>query len=143
MNEITTNTLEEKQKSKAIEFLKQLKIYKSYIKGFKEENEVFLFEQFNGYWVSEEPEVEAKMREIEQKYNIKVYAITHERLFYKEMYSFLFISKYPEDWDNLLQYEGHNQYHTAAYVWNIDWEECSEFGDVLIERASGGIKRIG
>jgi hypothetical protein len=36
----------EEQKIKAIEFLKELDIYKPYIKGFVDENKVCFFERF-------------------------------------------------------------------------------------------------
>ena len=78
MKEINPTTIKEQQKNKAIELLQQLKIYEPYIKGFEEENQVCFFEKFNGFWVFQEPEIEAKMREIENKYNCRVYAITHE-----------------------------------------------------------------
>lgn len=143
MNEITTTPTNEEKKNKAIELLKQLKIYKPFIEDFKENDYVCFFEGFAGFWVFQEPEIEAKMREIENKYDCKVYAITHEYIHGEEMYSFLIVSKYPEDWDNLLQDEGHNEYYATAYVWNKDCEDCSEFGDILIERALGGIKRLG
>ena len=74
----TTTTIEEEKKNKAIELLKQLDIYKPYIKGFKEKDQVCFYENFGGFWVYQEPEVEAKMREIEKKYNCKVYAIRSE-----------------------------------------------------------------
>lgn len=143
MDEITTTPTNEEKKNKAIEVLKQLKIYEPFIEGFKENDYVCFFEGFGGFWVYQEPEVEAKMREIENKYDCKVYAITHEYIHGEEMYSFLIISKYPEDWDNLIQDEGHNEYYATAYVWNKDCEDYSEFGDVLIESSFGGIKRIG
>ena len=73
-----TITLEKEKKNKAIELLKQLDIYEPYIEGFKEKDQVCFFERFGGFWVYQEPEIEAKMREIEKKYNCKVYAITHE-----------------------------------------------------------------
>ena len=50
-------TLEEK-KLKAIELMSKLDIYKPYIKGFKEENEVCYFEEFAGFWAFQEPELE-------------------------------------------------------------------------------------
>lgn len=44
----------------------------------KEVSKVCFYENFGGFWVYQEPEIEAKMREIENKYNCMVYAITHE-----------------------------------------------------------------
>ncbi len=70
----------EARKQKAMELLKKLDIYKPYINGFVNENRVCFYEQYAGYWVDQEPEIEQKMREIEQKHNCTVYAITHEYL---------------------------------------------------------------
>ena len=95
--------------------MKQLDIYKPYIKGFKEKDQVCFYENFGGFWVYQEPEVEAKMREIEKKYNCKVYAITHEFMEFGECYSFLIVSDYPEEWYNLLTGYG-NKHYAFAYV---------------------------
>lgn len=138
----TTTTIEEEKKNKAIELLKQLDIYKPYIKGFKEKDQVCFYENFGGFWVYQEPEVEAKMREIEKKYNCKVYAITHEFMEFGECYSFLIVSDYPEEWYHLLTSYG-NKHYAFAYVWNKDDDWCSEFGTIAVQSFGGGIRRIG
>lgn len=121
----TTITIEKQQKAKAIELLKQLDIYEPYIEGFKEKDQVCFFERFGGFWVYQEPEIEAKMREIEKKYNCKVYAITHEFTEFGECYSFLLVDNYPEEWDYLIEsYD--NKHNVFAYVWNKDDDWCSE-----------------
>lgn len=61
----------EMKKNKAIELLKQLDIYKPYIKGFEENNHVCFYERFGGYWVYQEPEIEAKMKEIDRNITVK------------------------------------------------------------------------
>ena len=131
-----------KQKAKAIEIMKQMDIYKPYIEGFKKEDNVCFFEQFGGYWVYQEPEVEAKMKKLEERYGCTVYAITHEYTQFGECYSFLLISKYEEEWDMLVTTENDNHY-AFAYVWNKDADWCSEFGTVVVKSFGGGIKRIG
>lgn len=138
----TTITIEEQKKNKAIELLKQLDIYKPYIKGFKEKDQVCFFERFGGYWVYQEPEIETKMREIEKKYNCKVYAITHEYTEFGECYSFLLVDNYPEEWDYLIENYG-NKHNVFAYVWNKDDDWCSELGTITVQSFGGGIKRIG
>ncbi len=82
------------------------------------------------------------MREIEKKYNCKVYAITHEFMEFGECYSFLIVSDYPEEWYNLLTSYG-NKHYAFAYVWNKDDDWCSEFGTIAVQSFGGGIKRIG
>ena len=51
----------EERKIKAIELLNKLDIYKPYIKGFEEKDQVCFFERFGGYWVEQEPEIYNKM----------------------------------------------------------------------------------
>ncbi len=129
------------KKEKAMELLKKLDIYKPYIEGFRDEDKVCFFEMFGGYWVYQEPEIEKKMREIEQQYNCKVYAITHEYTQIGELYDFLIVTNYPEEWSGLVESQG-NRHTVFAYVWNKDCEWCSEFGDIGIQSFGGGIRRI-
>lgn len=130
------------KKDKALELMKKLDIYKPYIDGFKNDNLVCFFERFAGFWDYQNKELEAKRKEIEQKYNCLVYAITHEYLEGDELYSFLLVSDYPEEWDYALQDAGHHEYYASAYVWNKSCDWCSEFGDVVIESAFGGLRRV-
>ena len=134
--------MEQKQKAKAIEIMKQMDIYKPYINGFEKQDKVCFFEQFGGFWVYQEPEVEAKMKELEKKYGCMVYAITHEYTQFGECYSFLIVSKYKEEWDRCVVSEK-NKHYAFAYVWNKDDDWCSEFGTVVVQSFGGGIKRIG
>ncbi len=138
----TTNPTIEEQKIKAIELLKKLDIYKPYIQGFKEKDLVCYYENFGGYWVYQVPEVEAKMREIEKKYNCKVYAITHEYMVFGECYDFLLVDNHPEEWDTLIESYG-NKHNVFAYVWNKDDDWCSELGTITVMSFGGGLKRIG
>ena len=129
------------KKEKAIEIMKEMDIYKPYIDGFRENDKVCFFEGFGGFWIDQEPEIYKKMQEIEQKYDCKVYAVTHELTMFGECYSFLIVTDYPEEWDTLVYTEGNR--HTAfAYVWNKDDDWCSEFGSVTVQSFGGGIKRV-
>ena len=129
------------KKDVALNIMKRLDIYKPYIEGFDKEDMVCFFENFGGFWVFQEPEVEAKMKELEKKHNCKVYAITHEFTQFGECYSFLIVPNYPEEWDDLIYSENRN--HTVfAYVWNKTDEWCSEFGDIIVQSFGGGIRRI-
>ena len=71
--------------------MKELNIYKPYIDGFEKDNKVCFYENFGGYWVYQEPEIEAKMKEIEEKYECTVYAITHEYTEFGECYDFFLL----------------------------------------------------
>ena len=131
-----------KQKEKAIEIMKQMDIYKPYIEGFEKEDKVCFFEMYGGFWVYQEPEVEAKMKELEKEYGCKIYAITHEYTQFGECYSFLLVSKYEEEWE-MCAVSDKNKHYAFAYVWNKTDDWCSEFGTVAVQSYGGGIKRIG
>ena len=129
------------KKEKAIEIMKKMDIYKPDIKVFKENDRVCFFENYGGYWIDQEPELYAKMKETENKYNCLVYAVTHEFTEFGELYDFLIVTDYPEEWDTLIYSQGNR--HTAfAYVWNKDDDWCSEFGNITVHSFGGGIKRI-
>ena len=131
----------ENKKQKAIELMNKLDIYKPYIKGFKDSNNVCFFEGFGGYWAWQEPELMAKIKEFEEKYNTLVYAVTHEYTDFGECYDFLYISDYEDDWEYMFSKEG-TTFYVVAYVWNKDVEWCSEFGTIGIRSFGGGIKRV-
>lgn len=136
------NTTLQERKKQAIKCLKELDIYKPYIKGFKQDNQVCYFEHFAGYWAWQEPELIQKIKEIEEKHNCTVYAITHEFTEFGECYSFLIVTDYKEEWDYSLE-KIKNEFYAFAYVWNKDDEYSSEFGTIAITNFGGGIERIG
>ena len=140
--EKTMNTTREQKKEIAINYLKKLNIYKPYIKVFKEEDNVCFFENYGGFWAYQELELIEKIKEIEEKHSCLVYAITHEYTKFGELYDFLIVTDYEEEWDNLLEKSG-NHYFAFAYVWNKDDEYCSEFGTITLSSSGGGIRRIG
>lgn len=135
------NIATKNKKQKAIEIMNKLDIYKPYIKGFEENNQICFFENFGGFWAYQEPELMAKIKEFEEKYNVLVYAVTHEFLEFGECYDFLYIPDYEEEWGEIL-YSQSNYYYVSAYVWNKDCEWCSEFGTIGIRSFGGGIKRV-
>lgn len=133
-------TIQDKKK-KAIEILQRMDIYKPYIEGFRENSNVCFYENFGGYWVYQEPEIEAKMKEIERKYNCLVYAITHEFTEFGELYDFLIVTDHKSEWKDIV-YSNFNRHTAFAYVWNKSDEAFSEFGSITVRSLGGGIKRI-
>ena len=136
------NITREDKKVKAIELMKKLDIYRPYIKGLQKEDNVCYFENYGGYWAWQEPDLMKKVIELEEEHNCLVYAITHEYTSIGEMYSFLIVTDYEEEWDTLLEKYG-NQCYGFAYVWNVDDDMCSEFGTIALSSFGGGIRRIG
>lgn len=129
------------RKNKAIELMRKLDIYKPYIKGFDENDHVCFFERFGGFWAYQEPELEAKIKEIEERFNCTVYAITHEYMEFGECYSFLLVTDYKNEWSSLVESENGTHY-AFSYVWNKDVEYFSEFGTIGLRSFGGGIARV-
>ena len=136
MNKVT-------QKEIAVKCLEQLDIYKPYIRRFEVADIPCFFENFGGFYVDQEPELFAKIKEVEQKYDCLVYAITHEYLEFGECWSLLCVSKETEDWTECLDQFRNNCFYAFAYVWNKTDDWLSEFGDVVVQSFGGGIRRIG
>ena len=134
-------TTKEQKKSKAIELMTKLDIYKPYVRGFRENDQVCFFESFGGFWADQDPAVYAKMKELERKHNCLVYAITHEYTEFGECYSFLLVTDYKSEWKDLV-FTANNVHYAFAYVWNKDDDWCSEFGTVGVKSFGGGIKRV-
>lgn len=132
----------QQRKEQAVKYLTQLDIYKPYIDGFKQEDNVCVFERYAGFWVYQYPELQTKMKKLEKEYKCTVYAITHEFTQFGECYSFLIVSNYKHEWKTLLRSEK-NKHSAFAYVWNKTDDWCSEFGDVIVQSGFGGITRIG
>ena len=135
------NTTIEERKNVALNYMKKLDIYKPYIDGFKKDNNVCYFEQFGGFWAWQDEELLNKMKQIEKEHNATCYAITHEYTEFGELYDFLLVTDYKEEWDSLLE-RVNNTFYAFAYVWNKDDDYSSEFGTVVLQSLGGGIRRI-
>ena len=133
----------EEIKKKAVELLKALEIYKPYILDFFNRDKVCVFERYGGYYVDQKEfkEVEAKRKEIEAKYEITVYAITHEITDFGELYDFLYVPAEKEEWDYLLE-QAEGLSYVQVYSWNKTDDFCSEFGSVGVRSFGGGIMRV-
>ena len=93
----------EEKKIEAIKALEKLGIYEPYIEEFKRDNTICYFEGYAGFWAYQDEELMKKVKEIENKYNCMVYAITHEITNFGEIYDFLIITDYKEEWSDLVE----------------------------------------
>ena len=136
------NTTLEERKEKAIQYMKELDIFDEYIKGFEKNNDTCFYENYGGFWTFQDKELFAKQKELEEKYNCTVFAITHEYTEFGECYSFLLVSDYKEEWEYTLEKVDYNKFYALAYVWNKSADYCSEFGTIGIKTFGGGIRRF-
>ena len=130
----------ETKKAEAIKRMKALDLYKSYITLFEKDNQIFMSEMTGGvYEFNDNEELVAKVKEFETEYDALVYHVIRTMTKFGELYNFLYVSKYEEEWemDNADISTG----YAMAYVWNKTDEWCSEFGSIGVQGKFGGIVR--
>ena len=136
----------EQQKTRALELMQKMGIYKPYIDAFENDEIITTFEGYGGFWTTEENGAEKdlliKIKEIENKYNCIVYAITHEIVEFGELYDLLIVQKENNEWEYSFYDNGDKQFTVFAYVYNKSMPEFSEFGDIMVHNFGGGIRRI-
>lgn len=136
----------EQQKTRALELMQKMGIYKPYIDAFEKDGMITTFEGYGGFWTTEDNGADKdllnKIKEIENKHNCVVYAITHEVVEFGELYDLLIVQKEKNEWDYSFYDNGNTQYTVFAYVYNKSIPEFSEFGDIIVHSFGGGIRRI-
>ena len=135
------NISKELKKVEAIKRMQILGLYKPYINLFKMSDEIFLSEMTGGvYEFHSDKELVSKVKEFETKYNALVYHVIHTYTEFGELYNFLYVSDYEDEWelDNTDITDG----HVVAYVWNKTDEWLSELGGIGVKGKLGGIVRV-
>lgn len=129
------------KKAEALKRMKALKLFDPCIKAFKSRNEVQLSEMTGGlYEFSDNAELTAKVKEFEEEHNALVYHVIHTYTAFGELYNFLFISDYTEEWEYDNDYLKDN--YVFSYVWNKTDDWCSEFGTIIVDQHIGGLVRV-
>lgn len=131
-------------KSVAESLMEDLRISKPYILDYTCNNQVYLYENAEARRIDPDSELYMKIKELEQQHNGKIYAVTHDYLpIVGEMYSFLYVSPYQEDWNHMFRPMGKRRFMVYAYVQNVQIDICSEFGYVVLESVFGELRRVG
>ena len=134
------NVSKEIKKEEAIKRMKVLDLYAPYIKAFEKKDEIFMSEMTGGvYEFDSNKELVAKIKEFEEEHNALVYHVIHTFTVIGELYSFLYVSDYDEEWE--MDNSDIKNGYALAYVWNKDDEWCSEFGSIGVRGKFGGIVR--
>lgn len=127
-----------------VRILEEMDVCVPYIKDYVANGTIYLFKGFEGEKINPDSPLYRHLCEIEKKLDCKVYAVTFERFCWGRVYSFLLVSKYREDWNVMFRKTGDPyKYIAYAYCWNLDRENCSESGSVILESSVGGIRRVG
>jgi hypothetical protein len=136
------NVSKENKKTEAIKRMQALGLFNPCIKAFQKHDEVQLTEPTGGlYEFGDNDELNAKIKEFEKEYSALVYHVIHTYTQFGELYNFLYVSDYDEEWemDNADITDG----YVVAYVWNKSDELCSEIGGIAVRELFGGLIRVG
>ena len=144
-------TLKKLQKDEACKRLEMLNLHPTVLKEFKHADTVYYSERqksfFDGvlYWINNEDDYEQAIEEFEEDYHALVYHAQLTRLVYGTCLALLFVSQYPEEWEqerNDLKPDRDGIMHPYSYVCNLTDPNCSELGRIGIVRKNGGISRV-
>lgn len=87
------------------------------------------------------PEMKKRIKEFETETGFLVYYGILWNINIGRMLTMLYVSKHKDEWD--LEHEDLDALMPVAYVANLDHEECSEFGGVILRKVEDGLARIG
>ncbi len=132
----------EKKKEEAIKRMGMLGLFKPCIKAFDRHNELQLTEPTGGlYEFSDNEELNEKIKTFEEDYNALVYHVIHTYTQFGELYNFLFVSDYEEEWE--MDIADVKDGYAIAYVWNKSDDWLSEMGGIAVQERFGGLVRVG
>lgn len=128
------------KKKEAIKRMEVLDIYSETIRQFEEEGLVSYSEPPLGtnYWLTEEQR--KIVRDFEEEHNALVYFGIRSYTEFGTLDSFLFVSKYENEWK--LDNNDIKHGYAYAYVYNYDVPEYSEIGMIGVQPRLGGLVRI-
>lgn len=129
------------KKNEAIKRMEMLDIYSETIRQFEKEGLVSYSEPPLGtnYWLTEEQR--KIVRGFEEEHNALVYFGIRSYTEFGTLDSFLFVSKYEDEW--VLDNNDIKNGYAYAYVYNYDVPEYSEIGLIGVQPRFGGLVRIG
>lgn len=140
------NISREEKKAEAIRRMKKMGYFSQSIKEFEKYDKVMVNEPPIGghFYTDYYPELEAKIKELEERDNILVYAVIRAYLTDGSenftMDSLLYVEDYKEEWEYFD--EDIKDSVIMSYTINWTWEDCSEYGSIMVERTAGaGLKR--
>ena len=120
----------EEQKTEAIVRMKMLGISKITIELFKKENVVMATESPLGMPSELTDEDLIRIRDFETENGALVYAVISNYTNIGAMDSYLFVSKYQDEWETDREDIAHSEDGVLAYVYNHDEPAFSEFGTI-------------
>lgn len=134
------NISREEKKIEALARMKMWGIYPPIVKQFKNDDLISESAPPLGacFWI--EGEQLARVRGFEEKHDALVYHVIHSFTSIGEMESYLYVSDYPEEWEQDREDIAARQ--QLCYVFNHDMPDCSEFGSIGVALTpAAGLRR--
>ena len=133
---------EKEMKAEAIRRMKLLGLNEECIEAFDKENRIMIAMSPIGIFANPNEKTIEEIKAFEEEVGAKVYFVVKSAMEYGLCYSYIYVSKYKEDW--WYDDEGIPNNILMTYTVNRDYEECSEFGNIAVERTYfGSLVRIG
>ncbi len=130
-------------KLQAGKIMEMLGISEHDIEFFKDHNVVKEHDGIKARTICMHEEIEPYVRTYEKETGSVVYAVIHSYTSFGELYAMLIVPKFVEDWDKLVIPSDNGRFLVYAYVRNVDNDECSESGYVVVESKNGILSRVG
>lgn len=122
----------EAKKAEAICRMKRLGIFPETITQFERDGYVSISEPPVGAFYWAEGADLKRIKNFEAEYNALVYVVIRSYTTIGTMDSYLYVSDYPEEWEDDRRLLDENAPY--AYVYNHDASDCSELGAIRIRR---------
>lgn len=91
------------------------------------------------YWLSENPELEKIVQNVEERFGVVAYHATHEAFEFGSVLDIFCVSKNEEEWDQ--DRADLEEGYSFVYSANLDCDWCSEFGAIFFSIKGGGLVR--
>ena len=135
-----TQSIKLRQKAEAISRLMHLGVPKKILRDFESLGRIWMATPAAGYAPIED-DMQKEIAAFETENDATVYLVTRMITLYGTLDSFVFVSHYEEEWED--EKINLDDGYLLTYTINRDHPECSEMGDIVIERTkNGGIRRI-
>ncbi len=128
----------EAMRCEAVDRMKMLQLHPNAIREFRDSGTLNASYYGALYFLTDGQK--ERVKKFEDESGGVVYHVIQNYTEIGEMLSFLYVSKYPEEWD--MDRADLTDDEPVVYVANLTDENCSEYGHIGIRKLAGGVIRI-
>ena len=127
----------DRKKKEAVFRMKIIGLAVNLIRDFDSGCHIHMYDS-DGHWFGMlSREDLTRVEKFEREYNALVYAVIRNHTALGTLDSYLFVSDYPQDWQN--DWQDLKNKETTAYVYNHDAPELSEIGAIGLDVGAYGV----